>query len=199
MNASRPKAVSLVGLPGSGKSTVGKQLARRLAFCFLDSDQLIEERIGCPIREYFETSGEQRFRDIEQEVIQSLLMGTHPAQLEQHCTGWVVSTGGGAVLREANRRVLAENSHVIYLRAKPEELYRRLRHDKTRPLLQVQDPLGRLRELYGQRDKLYAECASFVVETGRPTVQALANLIVNQLELAGVVVSGEQNLRMRGG
>jgi shikimate kinase len=99
----------------------------------------------------------------------------------------VVATGGGAVLREANRRMLREGGHVIYLRSTPEELYRRLRHDTHRPLLQVADPLDKLRSLYAERDPLYRETAHFQIETGRPSVPTLVNMIAMQLELAGVL------------
>lgn len=164
-------------MPGSGKSTVGRQLARRLGLAFVDTDSAIEQRIGCPIRTFFEAEGEARFRDIEQEAI---------AQLCGQA-GHVIATGGGAVLREPNRAALHAGCHVVYLRSSPEELFRRLRHDTQRPLLQVRDPLNRLRELYAQRDPLYRETAHFVVETGRPSVPMLVNMILMQLELAGLV------------
>lgn len=166
--------VSLVGLPGGGKSTVGRQLARRLAVSFVDSDAVIEQRIGEPIRTFFDREGEARFRDIEEAVLQELCL--------QH--DGVLATGGGAVLREANRTCLRESSTVIYLRSTPEELFRRLRNDKQRPLLQVADPLAKLRELYDTRDPLYRSVAHFVVETGRPSVPMLVSMIVSQLELS---------------
>jgi shikimate kinase len=134
--------VSLVGLPGSGKSTVGRQLARRLQIPFFDSDHVIEQQIGCSIRSYFEREGEERFRDIEEAVID---------ELTQNQQG-VLSTGGGVVLRAANRQHLRERGQVVYLNSLPDEIFRRLRHDVNRPLLQVPDPLGRLRELYTVRD-----------------------------------------------
>ncbi len=165
-----------MGLPGSGKSTVGRQLARRLQLPFLDSDQVIEQRLGCSIRDYFEREGEARFRDLEETVIEELSRG-----------GGVLSTGGGAVLRPANRRHLRERCQVVYLKSSPEELYRRLRHDRQRPLLQVADPLRKLRELYTARDPLYRETAHYVIETGRPSVATLVNMIVMQLELAGLL------------
>lgn len=168
--------IALVGLPGSGKSTVGRQLARRLQLPFSDSDQVIEQRIGCPIREFFEREGEARFRDIEEAVLDELTQ--QPG---------VLSTGGGAVLRAANREHLRQRGKVVYLKSSPEELLRRLRHDTQRPLLQVSDPLQRLRDLYATRDPLYRETAHFVIETGRPSVATLVNMIVMQLELAGVV------------
>ncbi|MDD2919234.1 shikimate kinase [Rhodoferax sp.] len=166
--------VSLIGLPGSGKSTVGRQLARRLQLPFFDSDHVIEQRLGCSIREYFEREGEDRFRDLEAAVID---------ELTQSPEG-VLSTGGGVVLRPENRHHLHDRSKVIYLNSSPDELFRRLRHDKHRPLLQVADPLQRLRDLHAQRDLLYRETAHIQVETGRPSVAALVNMILMQLELA---------------
>ena len=171
--------IALIGLPGSGKSTVGRQLARRFDIPVFDSDQAIEQQLGCSIRDYFEREGEAAFRDVEGSVID---------QLTQHPTG-VLSTGGGAVLRPANRQHLHARTHVVYLRSSPDELFRRLRHDTQRPLLQVVDPLSRLRDLYAQRDPLYRETAHFIVETGRPSVATLVNMIQMQLELAGVIPS----------
>jgi len=169
--------VSLVGLPGCGKTTVGRQLARRLQLPFADSDHLIEVRLGCSIREFFESEGESRFREIESEVIGGLTQGP----------SCVLSTGGGAILRKENREFLRSAGQVVYLKSTPDELFRRLRHDSTRPLLRVDDPLARMRELYVERDPLYREVASFVMETGRPSVATLVNMIVMQLELAGVL------------
>lgn len=168
---------SLVGLPGSGKSTVGRLLAKRLHLDFADSDALIEQQIGCSIRDFFEREGEARFRDIEQTLLD---------ELTQRHQG-VLSTGGGAVLRAANRQNLRQRSHVLYLHSVPEDLFRRLRHDTQRPLLQVADPLARLKELFDARDPLYRETAHFVIETGRPAVGVLVNMVVTQLELAGLV------------
>lgn len=172
--------ISLVGLPGSGKTTVGRQLARRLQLPFVDSDHEIENRIGCSIREFFEREGEARFRDIEQDVLDTLSQG--PSK--------VLSTGGGAVLRYANRLNLRERGRVVYLKSSPEELFRRLRHDSNRPLLQVADPLLKLKNLFTERDPLYREVAHFLLETGRPSVSTLVNMIVMQLELAGDLTQG---------
>jgi shikimate kinase len=169
--------ISLVGLPGSGKSTVGRQLARRLNLPFQDSDHVIEQRAGCSIRDFFSREGEAAFRDVEEAVIRELTQG--PAA--------VLATGGGTVLRPANRQRLREAGSVIYLRSTPEEVFRRVRHDARRPLLQVEDPMQRLRDLYDERDPLYRETAHFVVETGRPSVSRLVNMVLMQLELAGVL------------
>lgn len=170
---------TLIGLPGSGKTTVGRQLARRLQLPFIDSDHELELRLGCSIKDYFEHEGEERFRDAEQQVIDDLTRG-------EPC---VLSTGGGAVLRAANRQHLRDRGQVVYLNSHPEELFRRLKRDTTRPLLQVPDPLGKLRDLYVQRDPLYRETAHFVIDTGRPSVSMLVNMIVMQLELSGAASS----------
>ena len=168
---------SLVGLPGSGKSTVGRQIARRLHIPFYDSDQVIEERLGYPIRVAFERDGEESFRNLEESVIDEL------SQISRA----VISTGGGAVLRPATRQHLHERGYVVYLNSSPEELARRLKHDASRPLLQVDDPLARLRDLFAVRDPLYRETAHFVIETGRPSVGTLVNMVVMQLEIAGAL------------
>lgn len=168
------RRVSLVGLPGSGKTTVARQLSKRLGVSFLDSDQLIEAELGCKIKEYFTLAGEDAFRNIEEITIARLV--TLPG---------VISTGGGAVLRASNRHMLVQYSTVVYLHATPEDLFRRLRHDTQRPLLQVADPLQKLRDLYAERDPLYRKVADFVIETGRPSVATLVNMIVMQLEMAG--------------
>ncbi len=169
--------IALVGMPGGGKSTVGRQLAKRLAWKFADTDALIEKRIGSSIRSFFESHGEARFRDIEESLVEEVTAGDH----------LVLATGGGAVLREKNRQRLKERCHVVYLRSSPEEIFRRLRNDTARPLLQVPDPLGRLRDLFKQRDELYCDIAHFVVETGRPSVGTLVNVVLMQLELAGLI------------
>jgi shikimate kinase len=152
-------------------------LARRMGFGFIDSDQEIEAHLGCSIRQYFETAGESSFRDLEQETIDKLTQATDT----------VLSTGGGAVLREVNRKNLHQRGQVVYLKSSPDELFRRLKHDSNRPLLQVADPHGRLRELFVERDPLYRATAHFVLETGRPSVSTLVNMVVMQLELAGVI------------
>lgn len=172
-----PLSLSLVGMPGCGKSTVAKHLARQLGLRFVDSDQEIEGRAGMTVRALFEVQGEERFRELEQDVI-DVLSGQ---------TGQVLATGGGAVLRPSNRDALHSRSHVIYLRSTPEELFRRLRNDQNRPLLQVADPLRKLRDLFRERDPLYRRTAHFVVEAARPSVPALINMVLMQLELAGLV------------
>lgn len=170
-------SLALVAMPGAGKTTVGRLLAKQLDLPFMDADHEIEQRLGMNIRDFFAAQGEAAFRDVEQAVIAELANGRP----------MVLATGGGAVLREENRRALHDHCTVVYLRSTPEELHRRLRHDRQRPLLQVDDPLRKLRELFRERDPLYRRVSHFVIETGRPSVQGLAGMILMQLELAGRV------------
>ena len=169
--------ISLVGMPGSGKSTVGRQLARLCGWPFVDTDAEIERRLGESIRTHFERHGEDSFRDIEAATLAEL--ATDGAL--------ILATGGGAVLRAANREVLCRHGAVVYLRSSPEDLFRRLRHDQQRPLLQGTDPMKKLRELFRTRDPLYREVANFTVDTGRHSVPTLVRLLSSQLELAGVL------------
>ena len=129
--------------------------------------------MGIPIREFFAQQGEAAFRDLEAEVIRELCMG-------DDC---VLATGGGSVLRPENRAVLHAHGTVMYLRASPDQLYRRLRNDTKRPLLQVADPLQALKDLYAVRDPLYRETAHFVMETGRPSLAMLVNKILMQIDM----------------
>jgi shikimate kinase len=166
--------ISLIGMPGCGKSTIGRQLARLRQLSFVDCDHEIERFLGCSIREFFEREGEAAFRDVEQRVIGEVLSAS---------TATVIATGGGAVLREANRVALKSASTVVYLRATPDDLARRLSRDTQRPLLQVADPRQRLRDLFAQRDPLYREIAHLTVDTGHKTATTLVNLLSMQLDM----------------
>jgi shikimate kinase len=173
--------LALVGMPGSGKSTVGRQIARKIGCAFVDSDYVIEQRLGCSIKEYFERQGEAAFRDVESQTLDDIT---------RQAVG-VLATGGGAVLRPVNRALLHERTTVCYLRVSPEEIFRRLRHDRQRPLLQVEDPEAKLRELFAQRDPLYQETAHYVIESHRPRIPTMVTMVMSQLELAGLLPVAE--------
>jgi shikimate kinase len=162
-------------MPGCGKSTIGRQLARMRQLPFLDSDHEIERFLGCSIREFFDREGEPAFRDVEQRVLGEILAGP-PLR--------VVATGGGSVLRPANRALMKAHATVVYLHTLPEDLARRLSRDTQRPLLQVADPRQRLRDLYAVRDPIYREVADIVVDTAHKSAVMLVNLISMQLDMS---------------
>jgi shikimate kinase len=164
--------VYLVGLMGAGKTTVGRLLARRLKRRFYDSDQEVERRCGVKIPVIFEIEGEAGFRGREQQAIAELTA----------LQGIVLATGGGAVIAEENRRRLAASGTVVYLNARPEDLFERVRQDRNRPLLACADPLDRLRSLHAQRDPLYRALADVVMDTGTQSVPALARVLLGRLE-----------------
>jgi shikimate kinase len=174
---STARPIALIGMPGGGKSSAGRQMAARLRWPFVDSDAVIEHRLGCRIRDFFVREGEVAFRDLEQQTLVELLAA--PAS--------IIATGGGVVLRTANRAALQAGATVVYLRSSAETLNRRLRHDTQRPLLQVADPRARLHELYAERDPLYLATAHHVIETGRQSMSTLVSMVLMQLEMAGVI------------
>ena len=163
--------IFLVGLMGAGKTTVARQLARRLGKTFYDTDHEIERRTGVRVQVIFEIEGEPGFRAREAQMVDSLTA----------LQDVVVGTGGGVVLKPENRALLAARGFVIYLRAQPRDLYQRTRHDKSRPLLATDDPLARLEELQRVRDPLYREVADLIVDTGRQSVGALVDQLLKRL------------------
>lgn len=165
------RAVFLVGLMGAGKTTVGRLLARRLKARFVDSDQEIVAATGVSIPTIFEIEGEAGFRKRESETIDRL-------SGEENI---VLATGGGAVLDAQNRQFLQTRGTVVYLFATPETLYERTRRDTGRPLLQVNNRLKRLRDLYEQRDPLYREIAHIIVEVGRTSAPQVVRKIQTAL------------------
>lgn len=162
----------LVGMMGAGKTTVGRLLARRMKREFFDSDHEIEQRCGVPVPVIFDIEGEPGFRAREAQVI---------AELSAR-EGIVLATGGGAVLDADSRRRLAAGGTVVYLHARPSDLYERVRHDKNRPLLATPDPLAKLESLYAERDPLYREIADVVIDTGLQNAPALARQLLARLE-----------------
>ena len=166
-----PENIFLVGLMGAGKTSVGRALAKYLAKAFFDTDQEIERATGVRIPVIFDIEGEAGFRVRESKVL---------AELTQR-QNIVLATGGGIVLSDENRRLLAQRGTVVYLRATADDLRKRTRNDKNRPLLRVADPLLRLQELHDQRDPLYREVANIVIDTGSQGINALMRRLVEQL------------------
>jgi len=147
--------IALIGLSGAGKSSIGRKLARLCDLPFIDSDQVIEARLGCPIAEFFAHMGEAAFRDVEEQVLDELSAGA---------SALVLATGGGAVLRAATRQRLRERMQVHYLQCPPEDIAARLQQrTASRPLLHGQDPLLRLQALLHEREALYRQTAHRVV------------------------------------
>jgi len=159
--------VSLIGLPGVGKSTVGRRLAKQLDVPFTDCDSVLERRIGEPIATFFEREGEAAFRDAEQGLLREVVE-------DSAARGAVIATGGGVVLREANRRLLHDLTVCIWLDARPEALLERLGRNNRRPLLRVADPKARLIELSIEREAWYAEAATLKVSASRDAGSTLS-------------------------
>ena len=171
-NISLAASPILVGLMGAGKTTLGKVLARKLGYAFIDSDHEIEAQTGARIAHIFEIEGEASFRQREQRMLEQLVQRPQT----------VLATGGGVVLLPENRTLLKAHPPVIYLCASPEKLWERTRHDRSRPLLQTEDPSARLQQLYAERDPLYREVASHVFETGEQSLEQLAEQVLNALQ-----------------
>jgi shikimate kinase len=163
--------IFLVGLMGAGKTSVGRMLAKRFSKTFYDCDHEIERRTGVKIPVIFEIEGEAGFRVREATVLRDLTA----------LSDIVLATGGGAVLREDNRQVLANNGTVIYLRASLDDLWQRTRHDRNRPLLRTPDPRAKLEELFAQRDPLYREVAAIIMDTGNQSLGSLTTRLEQRL------------------
>src|SRR5688572_17801046 len=157
-------SIFLVGLMGAGKTSVGRLLAKRFAKTFYDCDHEIERRTGVKIPVIFEIEGEEGFRARETAALRDLVA----------LGDIVLATGGGAVVRAENRKLLAANGTVVYLRASLTDLWQRTRHDRNRPLLQTQDPRSKLEQLFSERDPLYREVATVVIDTGNQSLRSLA-------------------------
>jgi shikimate kinase len=162
----------LVGMMGSGKTTMGRALAKHLGKAFVDSDEEIQKRTGVTITHIFDIEGETGFRQRESAAICGLAGRSN----------MVLATGGGAVLAEQNRELLRQNGIVIYLKASVHDLWQRTRHDRNRPLLQTADPYAKLTELFQQRDPLYRQVADIVIQSGKQSAHALMLQLVEEIE-----------------
>ena len=164
--------IFLVGMMGAGKTTIGRGLAKALGREFLDLDHEIEHRCGVRIAHIFDIEGEEGFRKRERIALEECSV------LPQI----ILATGGGAVLAAENRSRLKARGVVVYLRATPEELYRRVARDRNRPLLQTEDPQSKIRELVSQREPLYEEVAHIVFDTGSMPVHQVVKALLPILQ-----------------
>jgi shikimate kinase len=171
VNSTNMTSIFLVGPMGSGKSTVGRALARKIGFRFIDSDREIEARCGVDIPTIFDYEGEAGFRDREARIIDEL------TQLP----GLVLATGGGSVLREANRSNLKTRGHVILLQVDIKEQLRRVAFDSNRPLLQTEDPAARLKALMEEREPIYKEVADVAISTDSRRMYHVVSRIMRHL------------------
>jgi shikimate kinase len=166
------KNIILIGFMGSGKTSVGLKLSYKLRRPVEDTDKLIERREGCSVSEIFARRGEAYFREQETKLLEDLVRTGHEC---------IYSVGGGTPVRPCNRPLLRQLGTVVYLRAQPETVYERLKGDTTRPLLQCEDPLGRIRELMESRREAYETCAHLTLEVDRMAPEAIAEAIETYL------------------
>ena len=157
---------------GAGKTTIGRQLAKKLDRIFYDSDHEIEQRTGADIPWIFEIEGEAGFRKRESQVIAELLT----------LDNIVLSTGGGAVLSQENRDVLSGNGFIIYLQSSPEKLYKRTAGDKRRPLLQGNDRLAQIKKILQERESYYVSLSNKIINTDKLTIKQIVREIVKLLK-----------------
>lgn len=164
------KNIVLIGFMGTGKSEVGKELAKMLGYKFIDTDELIEKREGIPVSEIFDKYGETYFRKIESEIIEEVSI----------MKDVVISTGGGAVIRSENRMNLKKNSITICLTASPEVIYERTKDYDNRPLLKTGDPYMRIKELLKEREPYYSE-ADIKIDTTQLEAQKVVETIMKEM------------------
>ncbi len=164
--------IFLIGPMGAGKTTIGRQLAKTLSMDFADSDHEIEQRTGADIPLIFDLEGEEGFRQREMTVIDELSQRDN----------LVLATGGGAVLREENRRRLHDRGAVIYLQTGIDQLLQRTSHDRNRPLLQTDNPRKKFEELMAIREPLYLQTAHITINTSQQNINHTVNKIISELK-----------------
>lgn len=165
--------VVLIGFMGSGKSTMGIRLSYQLRYALEDTDKLIEARAGKSISEIFAQEGEAAFRQMETELLE---------KLTEKRGERIYSVGGGTPVRAVNRSLLKKLGTVVYLRAQPETIYERLKDDTTRPLLQGEEPLGKIRRLMAEREEAYMEAADVVLDVDELTPDQVVERIAEYVK-----------------
>ena len=167
------KNVLLIGFMGAGKTSVGRKLSWKLRIPVEDTDKLIEQKAGKSISEIFATEGEEAFRRMENEVLREICSRPYSR---------ILSVGGGTPVREENRKLLKKCGTVVYLRVKPETVWERLKEDTTRPLLNCEDPLAKIRELMAARKEAYESCADVILDVDEMNVDDCASSLAPWLE-----------------
>lgn len=170
------KNLALIGFMGCGKSVIGRALANKMNYSFIDCDIEIQKRANMTIPHIFEKYGEDYFRELEKNFISSL------AATEES----VISTGGGVIKSNANIDNLKKNSILIYLKAGPQKLYKNTIHDDNRPLLDTPDRLGRIKELLQQREPLYTRNADIIININALEINEAADEIIKIIESRGI-------------
>ena len=165
--------VVLIGFMGSGKSTMGIRLSYQLRYVLEDTDKMIEAKAGKTISEIFSQEGEEAFRQMETELLEKLVEKRGQR---------VYSVGGGTPVRAVNRPLLKKLGTVVYLRTRPETIYERLKDDTTRPLLQGEDPLGKIRSLMAEREEAYIETADMVLDVDGMTAEQVVERIAEYVQ-----------------
>lgn len=167
------KHVILIGFMGSGKSTVGFRLSYKLKKCLIDTDKLIEEREKMRISEIFARKGESYFRQKETECLNSLFheLGSR-----------VISLGGGTPIKEKNREIIKKLGKVIYLQASPDTIYQRVKHDTSRPLLQCENPKGKIEALLAERNPIYESVADIIIHVDGKEMKDVVQEIVEAVQ-----------------
>lgn len=163
--------VFLIGPMGSGKSTIGRLLAKALHYPFIDTDEVIVNRLGTSIANIFAISGEEYFRQYESKIIEELTLES-PI---------VISTGGGSILTKKNREILRKRGHVVYLNVSPVEQYKRVQHDKNRPLLQNDSPQLTIQQLFKAREPLYKDSAHYIINSDQLTPSEVVDEIIRNI------------------
>ncbi|MDH5648428.1 MAG: shikimate kinase AroK [Gammaproteobacteria bacterium] len=167
-----PENIYLIGPMGVGKSTIGRQLASQFKKEFIDLDHELEKRTGVSISIIFEIEGEPGFRKRESELLDELTQKNNI----------VLATGGGAILSEANRKILRTRGFVVYLRASIDTLVERTRNDRKRPLLQNGDKRQTIEDLLAVRGPIYTDEADLIVDTDNRAPATVAKEIINKVE-----------------
>ena len=168
------KNISLIGMMGSGKTTIGKNLSRIfLDFKFIDTDEAIVQKQKMSINDIFVQKGEDYFRNLETSVLKEVLSSNNQ----------IISTGGGIILKEENRDLLKQNSIVIYLQATSDILFERVKNNKDRPLLKVDDMKSKIECLLEKREALYRDCSHFIIDTNNKNIDEIIS------EIEGIVKS----------